>query len=68
MDTWLRKQMISIFELFTVGLAQLDENFYGLEEYLATELTPRSAEELTPAPIPEIEPDEFERLYGWFLS
>lgn len=68
MDTWLRKQMISIFDLFTVRPAQPDENFYGLEEYLAIELASQSAEVLKPAPPPEIDPDDFERLYGWFLS
>lgn len=68
MDTWLRKQMISIFDLFTVNPIPPDENFYGLEEHLAIELASRSLRDLTSAPLPEIEPDDFELLYGWFLA
>jgi len=68
MDTWLRKHMISIFELFTVPQTPPDENFYGIEEHLAIELASQSTEDLTPAELPEIDPDEFEQLYGWFLA
>jgi hypothetical protein len=68
MDTWLRKQTISIFDLFTVNPTSADENFYGLEEQLAIELASRTPEDLPPAPLPEIEPGEFEQLYGWFLA
>jgi hypothetical protein len=68
MDTRLRKQMISIFDLFTANPTPPDENFYGLEEHLATELASWSLKDQISAPFPEIEPDEFEQLYGWFMG
>jgi hypothetical protein len=68
MDTWLRKPTCSIFDLFTAIPAPLDEDFYGLEEQLAVELAEPLPEGLAQTTLPEVDPDEFEQLYGWFLA
>ncbi|MGW8251803.1 MAG: hypothetical protein ACWGO1_14260 [Anaerolineales bacterium] len=45
-----------------------DENFYHDEEQLAAELAAPLPESLTPQPLPEVDPDEFEKIYRWYLS
>jgi hypothetical protein len=79
MNTQTIKNKINIFDLFTLAEPQpssieweigrdADENFYADEDELARELT---------APVPtgviirwpaEIDPDEFEASYCWFLA
>jgi len=38
------------------------------EEELASEMTTTWSDTISNAPTPEIGPDDFERLYQWFLS
>lgn len=68
MDTILRKPTCSIFDLFTVAPASLDDDFYGLEEQLAVELAETLPEGVAQPQLPDVAPDEFEQLYGWFLA
>jgi hypothetical protein len=67
-DTWLQKQIISKFDFFTIIPDPLDEDFYGLEGQLAAELAAPLPDELAQPTLPEIDPDDFERLYQWFLA
>jgi hypothetical protein len=62
---------ISIFEIFHINLRlrpRPDENFSEDEKQLADALAAHLPDSLAPQPLPEIDPDEFEKLYGWFLS
>ena len=68
MDTWLRKPTYAYFDLFTVTPAPLDEDIYWLEEQLAVVLAQPLLKGLDQPPLPEVDPDDFEQLYGWFLA
>lgn len=59
--------IISIFNLVPVTPVHLDENFYQDEAQLAAELAAplRKSQD---QPLPDVEADEFETLYNWFLS
>lgn len=45
-----------------------DENFYEDERQLAEDLAAPLPEELENRPEFEIDPDEFDELYAWFLT
>jgi hypothetical protein len=68
MTTQTKIHSISIFDLFILAPQRLDENFYEDEEQLAAELAAPLPGWLADQPLPEIDPDEFERLYTWFLA
>jgi hypothetical protein len=68
MHTSLQKQSIPILNPITVTIAILDEYFHGFEEQLAAEPASAISEGLAQLPLPEIDPDEFEHLYSWFLA
>jgi len=68
MDTLLRKPTGIIFDLFTLTPAPLGGDFYGLEEQLAVDLAESSTKIPAQPQSLEVDPDEFEQLYGWFLS
>jgi hypothetical protein len=70
MNTCSQIPTLSILNLFLPVLAtplRPDENFYD-EGQLADELPTWLPEGLVCPPPPEVDPDEFEKLYQWFLS
>jgi hypothetical protein len=68
MHTSLQEQSLPIFHPITVTIAILDEYFHGFVEQLASEPACALPEGLAQSPLPEIDPDEFEHLYSWFLA
>jgi hypothetical protein len=67
----LKKQTSTIFNLLALTpetQSHLDENFYEDERQLADEIAAPLPEELENQPQPEIDPDDFEELYTWFLA
>jgi len=67
----LEKHTGAIFDLLPLPRerpAHPDESFYEDEEQLADELAAALPEELENQPQPEIDPDEFDELYTWFLA
>jgi hypothetical protein len=56
----------SIVALFTLTPAQPKTYTYADEVQLADEMAQMLPE--NPQPLPEVAPEDFEKLYGWFLS
>lgn len=67
----LERHTSTIFDLFALtpeSPARSDENFYEDEGQLAGDLAAPLPEEFENLPQPEIDPDDFEELYTWFLA
>jgi len=60
--------LISTFALFTVADSHQNDCYYENEEDLAAELSEPLPGGVSFQPLPEIDADEFEKLYTWFLS
>jgi hypothetical protein len=71
MFVWLRMRFKFVTNLLsitpTLGLYR-DAYFFEDEEQLAMELAAPLPDGLVPQHLPEVDPDEFEKLYIWFLS
>jgi len=71
MFTWprIRSRFVANLFLITPTLEpRLDESFYEDEGQLAAELATQLPDGLVTQPLPEVDLDEFEKLYIWFLS
>ena len=71
MFTWPNIRSIfdaNIFFITPDSGSHPDENFYPDEEQVAAELAVPLPGGLAPQPLPDVAPDEFEKLFGWFLS
>lgn len=68
MHTNLQNQSNPRLNPITITIAILDEYIHGFEEQLAAEPACALPEGLAQSPLPEIDPDEFEHLYSWFLA
>lgn len=58
----------SIFSLFTVANTHQNYYYYENEDDLAAELSAPRPDGINFQSLPEIDADEFEHLYTWFLS
>jgi hypothetical protein len=58
----------SILDLFALPPARPDAYFYDYEAELAAEVMDSLPEDTQNQPLPEISSDDFEKLFGWFLS
>jgi hypothetical protein len=68
MITQTLNHSIYILNLFSLPPICPDEIIYDDEQQLAAELSTPIPQGILNQPLPEIDPDEFELLYGWFLS
>jgi hypothetical protein len=70
MNTSAQIRLISISCFFTVAAPELEVYIYDDEEQLAAGLAEQQPEGLAFQPLAtsEIDPDDFEKLYNWFLS
>jgi hypothetical protein len=57
-----------VFDLFTVSPAPQENSPNNQEELLAAEMEASISIHLDAQPLPEFDADDFEMLYGWFLS
>lgn len=67
----LQKHTNATFDLFALTLEEPvrpDENFYQDEGQLADNLAAPLPEDIENQPQPDIDPDEFDELYTWFLT
>jgi hypothetical protein len=60
--------LTSIFDLFTLPSTKPDDAIQNDDEQLATEMAEPLLICSTSQPLPDIDPDDFEELYKWFLS
>ena len=65
----LHLQTNDIFDMLSIAPTPLPENpFIEDEEEMAAELAASLPDCLQNQPLPDIEADEFEKVYSWFLS
>lgn len=62
------KFVANLFFITPILESRWNENFYEDEEQLVVELATPLPDSLVPKSLPEVDPDEFEKLDIWFLS
>ena len=68
MITQTRNYSIFILSPFSLLTARSGEVIYDDEQQLAAEFAAAFSKNHFTQPLPEIDPDDFEKLYTWFLS
>ena len=58
----------TILDFFSLPLAPAETYFLDDEALLAAEMSDTLPCSVKTQPLPEIDPDDFESLYQWFLS
>ena len=58
----------TIFHLFSLLTTQPEQSLFDEEQQLAAELTAALQKKIEYQRLPDIDPDDFEDLYTWFLS
>ena len=67
MTTQISIDFIAASDFFSRPLA-LPEEYCCVEEQLASEMSSSLPVKAQSQPLPEVAPDDFEKLYGWFIS
>lgn len=62
------KNTLCSLNIFSLPVTQRVVSPYDDEEQLATEMAQALSEHMQDQPLPDIDPDDFEKLYRWFLS
>ena len=58
----------SHLDIFSLPVHQRAVFPYDDEEQLAVEMAQALSEHVQDQPLPDIDPDDFEKIYRWFLS
>ena len=62
------ERSIASLNIFALPLAQYVASPFDDEDQLAAELACALHEHTPDQPLPDIEPDDFEKIYSWFLA
>jgi len=60
--------MLASLNIFSLPITRQDVSPYDDEDQLATEIACSLHESTLDQLVPDINPDDFEKLYQWFLS